>query len=103
MVGRKKSYQIVIEASERLQLEQVVAARHSRQSEAMRARVVLTCAAHPDWSDQQVAQEVTCSAGMVRKWRKRWSQTKSLKELPRAGRPRVFSPRSPGSGDRLGL
>jgi transposase len=92
MAGRKKTYVIVLSDEQRSQLEQVVAARSSPQAEAQRARVVLLCAEHPDWSDERVAAALGCSAGFVRKWRKRWNANPSLKEAPRSGRPRVFGP-----------
>jgi transposase len=92
MAGRKKTYQVEIDEKQREFLEGIVAARKSSQSEAQRARIVLTCADFPAWSDQRVAVEVGCSAGQVRKWRKRWCQSQSLQEAPRSGRPRVFPP-----------
>ncbi len=92
MAGRKKTYRVELQASEREALTRVVASRKSPQSEAQRARVVLCCGEHPDWSDERVAGEQSCSPGMVRKWRKRWVETQSLQEAPRLGRPRVFSP-----------
>ena len=92
MAGRKKTYQVEVDEQQRRFLEGVVAARKSSQSQVQRAKIVLTCADHPDWSDQRVAIEVSCSAGQVRKWRKRWCQSHRLQEAPRSGRPRVFSP-----------
>ncbi len=68
----------------------MVAARKSPQSIALRAKVILKSAEHPDWTDTQVAESVGCSTALVRKWRKRWSQIRSLKEAPRSGRPRTF-------------
>ncbi|MDF5726047.1 MAG: helix-turn-helix domain-containing protein [Rhizonema sp. PD37] len=62
------------------------------QSEAKRAKVVLSSASHPDWTDAQVAKATMCSPALVRKWRKRWCQTRTLKEAPRSGRPRTFFP-----------
>ena len=103
MAGRKKSYQIEIDDEQRKFLSEVVAARKSPHGEVQRAKIVLRCADHPDWSDPQVATEIGCSEGQVRKWRKRWCQTHSLKEAPRSGRPRVFSPSGAGADDRLGL
>jgi transposase len=92
MRGRKKTYAIVLPQSEEAQLRAIVAARNSPQGQVLRAKILLTCWEHADYADQQVAAEVGCSAAMVRKWRKRWHATHSLKELPRSGRPRVFSP-----------
>lgn len=92
MVGRKKTYQVEVEEKQRQALQEIVAARKSPRAEVQRARLVLTCADHPAWSDIRVAAEIGCSEGQVRKWRKRWCQRHSLKEAPRSGRPRVFSP-----------
>ena len=92
MAGRKKTYQVELDEQQRKYLNQVVAARKSAHAEVQRARIVLKCADHPDWSDERVAMAVGCSAGQVRKWRKRWCQIQSLKEAARSGRPRVFSP-----------
>ena len=103
MAGRKKRYKVELNADEQAQMARVVASRKSAQSEAQRARVVLACAAHADWSDERVADQVGCSSAMVRKWRKRWSERHSLQELPRPGRPRHFSPAGAGAGDGIGL
>jgi hypothetical protein len=103
MTGRKKSYQVEVDEKQRKFLNEVVAARKSPHAEVQRARIVLICADHADWSDKQVAAEVGCSEGQVRKWRKRWGQTHSLKEAARSGRPRVFSPSGASANDRLGL
>jgi transposase-like protein len=103
MVGRKKRYQVEVDENQRQFLTQVVAARKRPHAEVQRARIVLSCADQPDWSDARVAAEVGCSAGQVRKWRKRWLQTHSLKEAARSGRPRVFSPSAQSPNDRLGL
>lgn len=92
MRGRKRTYVVELQESEELGLRQLVLGRNSPQGEVQRAKVILAFAEHPDWTDDRVAATVGCSARMVRKWRKRWSQTRSLKEAPRSGRPRVFSP-----------
>lgn len=92
MIGRHKAYKIELTEAESQQLQQVVASRKSAQSEAKRAKVVLSSAEHPDWTDAQVAKASVCSPALVRKWRKRWCQTRSLKEAPRTGRPRTFLP-----------
>lgn len=103
MAGRKKSYQVQVDEKQSKFLKEVVNARKSPRGEVQRAKIVLSCAEHPDWSDAQVATEIGCSEGAIRKWRKRWCQTHSLKEAARSGRPRVFSPAGAGTSDRLGL
>ena len=92
MSGRHKTYKVELTETESRQLQQLVAARKSSQSIALRAKVILKSAEHPNWTDVQVAESVGCSAALVRKWRKRWSQIRSLKEAPRSGRPRTFLP-----------
>ncbi|MGH2414383.1 MAG: IS630 family transposase [Microcystaceae cyanobacterium] len=92
MKGRPKTYSIKLTEAETVKLEQMVAARKSPQSLAKRAKVALCCAAHPDWSDAQVASSVGGSEAWVRKWRKRWVQSGTLQEAPRSGRPRKFLP-----------
>ena len=82
MAGRKKRYQVTVDERLRQELHQVVASRKSAQSLVQRARIVLLCAEQPTWSDQRIASEVNCSAGQVRKWRKRWCETQSLQEAP---------------------
>lgn len=103
MRGRKKTYMVVLMENEEEELGRVIASRKSPQGEVLRAKVVLTCWEHPGWTDDQVAQAVGCSPGMVRKWRQRWVQTHSLKEAPRSGRRRVFPPRGESASYRLGL
>lgn len=103
MAGRKKSYRVELNEKQREFLKGVVAGRKNSVAEVQRAKIILTCADHPDWSDKRVAAEVGCSEGQVRKWRKRWCQSHSLKEAPRSGRPRVFSPSGASSNDEPGL
>ena len=92
MAGRKKTYLLAVTEQERARLTQLLAARSSPQAEVVRARIVLTCADHPDWSDLHVASSVGACAATVRKWRKRFWSTRSLNEAPRSGRPRLFRP-----------
>lgn len=92
MSGRQKTYRVELTETESRQLQELVAARKSSQSEARRAKIVLTSVQHPDWTDAQVSQAIGCSPALVRKWRKRWCQTRSLKEAPRSGRPCTFLP-----------
>lgn len=90
MAGRRRTYPVEFDKQQQRTLERTVAARKSTQSEVQRAKILLTCAQHPDWSDDRVAAHIGCSAGLVRKWRKRWHESHSLEEAPRTGRPRTF-------------
>jgi len=103
MRGRKKTYVVQLEPKETEAFRRLIAAHKSPQDEVLRARVLLTCHEQPEWSDERVADAVGCSPGMVRKWRKRWVEAHTLKDAPRTGRPRAFSPSGAGAGDGAGL
>ena len=76
------------EAKQFLQLAQ---AHRSPQAIARRARIILTAHSHPTWSSKQIAKSLDVNDRLVRKWRWRWQETHSLKDLPRPGAPRRFS------------
>jgi transposase len=66
-------------------------AHRTPQAVARRAQIVLTAHAHPTWRSKQIAQVLKLNDRLVRKWRQRWQETHSLKDLPRSGAPRRFS------------
>jgi len=70
----------------------LIRAHTTGQGLVVRAHIVVLAHDHPDWSNQQLAQTVGTSDRMVRKWRRRWVETRSLADAPRSGAPRRFSP-----------
>jgi transposase-like protein/transposase len=92
MRGPKPKHPIVLTTEERANLEQLVKSRKTAQGQVLRGRIILNAADHPDWTNLQVAQTVGCTARTVRKWRRRWVESKSLDDLPRSGAPQRFSP-----------
>nr|ADO19085.1 transposase [Nostoc flagelliforme str. Sunitezuoqi] len=90
MAGRQKTYSVQLTEDEKKLLQQQANARKTGQSKVKRAKIILTTAENLDWTDAQIAQNIGCSEALVRKWRKRWCQTRSLEEAPRPGRPRIF-------------
>ncbi len=91
MKGPKPKYKIQLLENEKTELRQLVSARKTPQVKVMRAWIVLDANEHPEWSNQQIAAHVGCSDRVVRKWRRRWNESKSLEDLPRSGAPRRFS------------
>jgi len=92
MRGPKPKYKIELKEEERAELRKLVSARNSPQVKVMRARIVLDAHEYPEWSNQQIAADIGCTDRVVRKWRRRWNESKSLEDLPRPGAPRRFSP-----------
>jgi hypothetical protein len=92
MRGPKPTNPIKLTAEEEQSLRALVRARNSPQVKVVRARILLAAFDHPEWSNQQIAQEARCTDWTVRKWRKRWVEARSIEDLPRPGAPRRFSP-----------
>jgi transposase len=90
--GPSPSYPIQLSDDEAPQLLCLIRIHSTPQSLAFRARIVVTAHDHPDWSNQQIAQHCHTSDRIVRKWRRRWSETKSIADAPHPGAPRRFSP-----------
>jgi hypothetical protein len=90
--GPKPKYPIVLTPDEERPLRRLVAAHRSAQTQVLRAKVVLAAHGHPEWTNQQIAEAVGGTDRFVRKWCRRWVEHGSLNDLPRSGRPRVFSP-----------
>jgi transposase len=57
-----------------------------------RAQIVLHAARHPQWSNATIAQRLSCHVTTVKRWRQRWQHTDSLRDAPRAGTRRTFTP-----------
>ena len=92
MRGRKTIYPITLTEKQKQQLQHLVNARNTPQGKARRAKVILLAAEHPEWKNEQIAAEASCSEKTVRTWRARWYTEQSLDDRPRPGRPRVFPP-----------
>lgn len=77
--------------SERNHIKRLVQAHRTPQTIARRAHLIETAHAHPDWGAKRLASALDRPASWVRKWRRRWQETHSLKDAPRSGAPRRFS------------
>lgn len=92
MPGPKPKYPIELVENEINTLRKLINSRKAPQGKVKRAKIILLAHEHPEWSNQDIAAAVGCTDRIVRAWRKRWCETKSLEDLPRPGRPRRFSP-----------
>jgi hypothetical protein len=92
MPGPKPKYPVELTTEEEKELRQLVRSHKTPQAKAKRARILLAAFDHPDWTNQQIAQEAGTVDRVVRQWRRRWSEMRSIEDLPRPGRPRHFSP-----------
>jgi hypothetical protein len=61
-------------------------------AEVQRARNLLLAHQHPTWRQAEIARQVGCCVNTVKHWRQRWLQTDSVRDAPRAGTCRTFTP-----------
>jgi hypothetical protein len=92
MPGPKPQYPVELTTKEEEELRRLVRSHKTPQVKAMRARILLAAFDHREWSNKRIAEEASTVDRVVRHWRRRWSETRSIEDLPRSGRPRVFSP-----------
>jgi hypothetical protein len=92
MRGRKKTYTVDLSETDYQTLQSLARAQTQPYRDVQRARALVACADHPDWSDDQVATHISASPRMVRQWRKRWRETHSLHDAPPQRSPPRFPP-----------
>ena len=100
---RTSPYVITLSVKER----RILAARARRYTlpyrEVVRAKIVLLAAA--GWDNQAIGERLDLPRPVVSKWRQRFFRQRlaGLEELPRRGRPPVFSPSSGRAREGPGL
>jgi hypothetical protein len=100
---RKSLYPILLTASEKSQLEAVARKYTLSYYIVVRAKIVLLAAQGLD--NKEIGQRLDVPREVVSKWRKRFYEQRleGLRDRPRLGRPRIFSPSGGGSGKGTGL
>ena len=92
MRGPKPKYAIELTTEEERDLRKLANSRKSPHGKVVRAGILLAAYDHPEWSNQQIAQEVGRIDRTARKWWRRWAERGSIVDLSRPGAPRRFSP-----------
>lgn len=95
---QKSPYQIRLTRSETKELRRRAEKYTSPYFQVQRAQMILL--ADQGWSNDEIAQYLHTTRGIVSKWRKRFFERRlaALEDQPRSGRPRAFPPRDRGSG-----
>jgi hypothetical protein len=90
----REARRITLVPDERERLHKIANARLAPQGLAFRARLVLRCADPDKPTNLQVAEELSCDPDTVARWRNRFARQRlqGLRDRPRSGRPRAFSP-----------
>jgi hypothetical protein len=104
MPGPSPEYQPRFRPEEIQLCQELVVRRIVPHGEAKRAQLALLLAEDPKLSNPEAGRRVGYHENSVRYWRRVWTEEGlRLKDLPRAGRKPVFSPRADRSdqSDRL--
>jgi hypothetical protein len=90
----REARRITLTTEERDRLHKIAKARLAPQGLAFRARLILRCAQPDKPTNLVVAAELHCDPDTVARWRNRFvrHRLQGLRDLPRTGRPRAFSP-----------
>lgn len=102
-MARTSPFVLKLTTEERAILEDRARAYSSPYRDVVRARIVLYAADGRD--NEWIAARLDTPRQVVSRWRKRFFEQRlvGLDELPRGGRPAVFSPRGRGSHQGTGL
>src|SRR6266581_8048222 len=91
MASQRSQRSLLVAPHDLDQLKGLVQAHRTPQAVARRAQLIEALHAHPDWGTKQMARALNRHESWVRKWRRRWDETHTLKDLSRSGAPRRFS------------
>ena len=102
-MARPPRHRIEFSEEERAVLERMARAEKLPFQDVQRARIVLYAA--EGLHDTEIAARLDTTPGIVGKWRRRFAEHRleGLRDKPRSGRPRRFSPGAGrrGQGDRV--
>jgi transposase len=92
MPGPRPKYAITLTPEQEVRLVSLCTCYMAPFATVQRAQIVLLAARHPEWSNATIAQRLNCHVATVKRWRQRWQHTDSLRDAPRAGTRRTFTP-----------
>jgi transposase len=92
MPGPRPKYAITLTPEQEVRLASLCTCYMAPFATVQRAQIVLLAARHPEWSNATLAQRLNCHVTTVKRWRQRWQHTDSLRDAPRAGTRRAFTP-----------
>jgi transposase len=92
MPGPKPRHKIELTTEEEQALRKLANSRTAPHAKVVRAQILVAAHDRPEWSNQRIAKEASCTDRSVRKWRRRWVEKRSIEDLPRPGAPRRFPP-----------
>ncbi len=91
MPGLRPKYEVSLSENQVEELTRLSLSHTARYCDVQRGRIILLAHHNPEFSNEEIASEVSCCLATVKKWRRKWQIESSLKSAPRKGSPRKFS------------
>jgi hypothetical protein len=104
MRGRKPMYYPTFTPEEVERARELLRQSNAPYAQARRAKLLVLLVAEPGIRNREAAERLGVHENFVHKWREVWTMSEfRLEDLPRPGRPPVFSPsdRGDGQADRV--
>ncbi len=92
MPGPRPKYAITLTPEQEVRLEHIRTCYMAPFATVQRARLLLFAFRYPEWANAAIARRLHCRVTTVKRWRQRWQCTDSLRDAPRAGTRRTFTP-----------
>jgi len=92
MPGPRPKYAITLTPEQEARLQQLSTCYMAPFATVQRAQIIVLAHRHPQWQNATLAQRLGCSVNTVKRWRQRWQITDTLRDAPRAGTRRTFTP-----------
>ena len=92
MLGPVPEYPLHLTREQEVHLQQLRTWYTAPFADVQRARLLLLAQQQPPWRNAEIARQVGCCVNTVKHWRQRWLQTDSVRDAPRAGTRRTFTP-----------
>jgi hypothetical protein len=92
MPGPLPKYPIQLTLEPEVHLQQLSTCYTGPFAEVQRARILLLAHQQPTWRNAEIARQVGCCVNTVKHWRPRWLPTDTVRDAPRAGTRRTFTP-----------
>lgn len=92
MPGPLPKYPITLTPEQEARLQHLSTCYTAPFAEVQRARLLLLAHHHPDWRNADIADQAGCTPETVRQWRRRWQTTAVVRDAPRTGARRTFTP-----------
>ena len=92
MPGPRPKYAITLVPEQEARLVHLSTCYMAPFAIVQRAQILLLAARQPAWSNAALARRLRCSVTTVKRWRQRWQYTDSLRDAPRVGTRRAFTP-----------